>query len=201
MIFSITVPAYAYKSYLVYAGQSDDGDADAFKAKLDANSAIWTSNTLKTNNNGAVPGHNDLTDYPDDTIGARLLYYSGHGFHDGFIPFFKQDLSPVKTYVNGVLTSDLLRFDGSWTHTNNADMGYPFWWPCDHPASSTHPNPYFEAVYNTLKPADWAVGAHYLTGSTTKTESRWDNNIKHVFLTACSLLNDQNNEGYNPADP
>lgn len=133
-----------------------------------------------------------MTDYPDDTLGARLLFYSGHGFHDGFIPFFKQDLSPVKKTVNNVLTYDLLRFDGSPTHTNNADTGYAYWWPCDHPKSTPHPNPYFEYVGDTLKPADWAVGAHWLTNSTTKTESRWNNNVKHIFFMACSLLNDQN---------
>lgn len=57
LMFSMITPAYAYKSYLVYAGQGDDADAEAFQAKLATKSTTWTSNTLKSNNTGANPHH------------------------------------------------------------------------------------------------------------------------------------------------
>lgn len=197
--------AMAISSYLVYAGQgapgktgagdpSSDLDAKVFMGNLNTKPTVWTSNLLKSSTAGALPYHDDLTNYPDNTRQSRLLYYSGHGFHDGFIPFFQNygvNESSVWKPVDGVWKYDLLRFDGSWNHVNNNDTGYAYWWPNDAPTA------YHGFVgANTLKQADWAVGAHMISG--TASASRWNDNIEHVFFAACSLLNDQN-QGVNGA--
>lgn len=171
-----------YNAYVLYGGTS---------SSLDAQRARWWLNKyprslaarFKSGWSGkdSAPNHNDLSTYADDLVKARVLWYSGHGLHDGVIPFFYRDtasptgFSPVMRASGGRSVADWIRFDAG---------------PCF---------PYYDANLVVEDPplpernCPWEVGAEWPgAGIRSRTVSRWNHNVRHVFFFNCSQLNHDN---------
>lgn len=183
--------AFAYRGYCVYAGAGEDLDAHKALDYLNSKPASWQNNAITSNKDGGSPGHDDLSNYADDSIGARFLYFGGHGFHDGFIPFWTGGFSgnvPKRVTVEGQTVYDFIRFDAAPpSSANTFDKGYAYNWETNTGLDSSH-------YPDTLRYANFAVGAHWLpkTGAYTRSESRWNNNVRHVMFFCCSQLNNEN---------
>ena len=166
------------RALVVYAGNGSSADTQIVVDKLGAMG--WTRQQLKSGY-GQVD-HDKLSNYPDDSYAADLVWWSGHGWHDGYLPIYAWDAQDARYEFK--IASD--NWEDHVRFSKASGSAYSWWHHRPNGYEAYHDDPVNDKVPERVA---WEVGTTFTDSTRTYTNSRWNHNIEWVIITACSQMN------------